>query len=216
MKTAEFFAQVKRQNFSNLEKKASVSRQALYDAVKSRNMKLRNFESLAKAMNYRLEVVPDSSEQNVLASLKRAGAPVAYSGDGSLDLENAVALGLKGAHHEGLYESLVPYVLATNAERLDLNKLLGLAFEYGEAHVLGYFIEMANAFQPHPKFEKALKVLSPMRSEKPQLLVEAEKSKFKELFEKNSAARRWNFLVRGTLEDHLMRWESWNQSKKKT
>lgn len=216
MKTAEFFKQVRLQNFSDLEKKAHVSRQALYGALKSKNMKLQNFESLAKAMNYRLSVVPDVTEENVLASLKKAGAPVAFSGDGNLDLESALAASLQLAHREGLYESVVPYVLVLNVEKLNLNKVLGLAFESGDANVLGYFMEMANAFHPHPKFEKALLVLSPMKSDEPELLVRSEKSNFAELFKRNSAALKWNLLVRGKLEDHLMRWESWNQSKKKT
>lgn len=216
MKADLFFRELEKQNLSQLERSTDLSRQALHAALKSKNMQLKNLESVAKAMNYQVVMLPSQTEENVLASLKKWGAPVAHSADGTLDLENAVVAAMKLSRKEGLYESLTPYVLVRNVSRLKLLRLMGLAMQEDCVQVLGYFVDMANAFHPQAKFEKLLELLLPMRPEKKEMLVLSEKANFPELFGKNQAALRWNLLVRGRLEDHLHRWEQWEKSHKKT
>ena len=216
MKANLFFKELKKQNLTQLEKSTDLSRQALHGALKSKNMQLKNLETVAQAMNYQVVLLPTETEENVLASLKKWGAPVAHSSDGTLDLEHTVLAAIKFSRKVGLYESLVPYVLVKNVSTLNLLKLMGLALQENQVYVLGYFVEMANSFRTHPKLVQLLEFLSPMKGHKRETLVVSEKVNFPELFEKNSVALNWNLLVRGTLEDHLQRWGKWEKSQKPT
>ncbi len=214
MKTANFFAELQNENLSHLEKRAGVSRQALHSAVKTKNMKLDNLQSVAKALNYTVEVVPNLTEENLLSSLVRWGAPLAHSKDGNLSLELTVSRSLKSARKDGLYESVVPYVLALNAHRLNPLTLVGLAYQHNQVSVLGYFAEAADQFRPHPNLQTVVRLLEPGKSRDRELLVLSTKMNFPELFERNLLALKWNLWVRGNLGDHLSRWKKWERSQK--
>lgn len=216
MNVRQFFANLKTQNLSELERTTTVSRQALYGALKTRNMKLQNLESVAKSLNYEVSFEPVKTEANVLASLARFGVPVAYEAGGSLSLEQAVAFGLELSREDGLFESVLPYALAVNAEKLNVPLLVGAAFELNQAKVLGYFAAMANHFRPHENLMELLRLLSPLKSSNRELLVRKNKVNFPELFEKNELALEWGLLVRGTAKYHLERWNKWAQSRKTT
>lgn len=71
---------------------------------------------------------------------------------------------------------------------------------------------MAQAFRPHEKFSFMLKLLEPARSPNEEFLVPTTKTHFPELFLKNTLANKWNLKVRGSVDDHLQRWEKWAQS----
>jgi hypothetical protein len=216
MNTANFFAELKDENLSQLEKRVGVSRQALHSAVKTKNMKLDNLQSVAKALNYTVEVVPNLTEENLLGSLVKWGAPLAHTKDGNLSLEWTVAEALKRARKDGLYESVVPYVLACNANQMNPLTLVGLAYQYNQVNVLGYFAEAANQFRPHANLQTVVRLLEPGKSTDKELLVLSTKMNFPDLFERNVLALKWNLWVRGGLVDHLSRWEKWEQSQKKT
>jgi hypothetical protein len=215
MDPAKFFQTLKSQNLSKLELRSKVTRQALHNALKTKNMKLDNLSSVAKAMNFKVELVPLLSEDNVLASLAKRGAPLAHSADGNLPLEVALAESCKLARQDGLYESVVPYVLAKNADQFEANELVGLALQNGQAPVLGYFVELANMFRPHVNLRKMLKLLVPTKLETKELLVITTRINFPEVFEKNLVAQKWNWLVRGTVDDHFSRWVKWERSQSK-
>lgn len=216
MEAVQFFKKLKEQNLSKLEGQARVSRQALHNAVKSKNMKLDNLSSVAKAMNYKVELNPVLSEENLLSSLVKWGAPLAYSADGNLPLETTLAEASRQARKDGLFESLVPYVLAKNVDELNPNELVGLAFLNDQAAVVGYFADVAHLFKPNKKLQQVALLLERGKSEGRELLVKTTKMNFPELFEKNTVALKWNLLVRGNLQDHLDRWNKWEQSLKKS
>lgn len=214
MDPKDFFEMLKDKNLTEVEERSGVSRQALYGAMKSQNMKLSNLSSVADSLDLEVQVVPSESEENLLKSLKRFGAPVTHDFGGNLSLESAVALGLKMARKDAYYESVVPYVLALNAELLDANKLLGLALTDDQVNVLGYFCELAYAFKPNQKLKKFLASLNSFKKTETELLVLKEKVNFPELFSKNHLALKWNLLTRGTEQDHLERYKKWQQLRK--
>lgn len=216
MEAVQFFKKLKDQNLSKLEGEARVSRQALHNAVKSKNMKLDNLSSVAKAMNYKVELTPVLSEENLLGSLVKWGAPLAHSAEGNLPLEATIVEASRRAREDGLFESLVPYVLATNAQDLKPNELVGLSFLNDQAAVVGYFAEVANLFRQNNKLQQVSLLLERGKRDGRELLVKTTKMNFPELFEKNMVAIKWNLLVRGNLQDHLDRWNKWEQSLKKS
>lgn len=216
METSKFFQKLKAQNLSQLEQQAKVTRQALYNAMKTKNMKLDSLRAVAKAMSYKVELVPEVSENNLLSSLVRWGAPLAHSADGTLSLEETLVEACKQARKDGLFESVVPYVLFKNASKLNPNKLVGLAFQKELAYVVGYFAEVSHLFRPHANLQKVMKMLEAGKEEDRQLLVTTTKMNFPELFERNKVALKWNLLVRGNLEDHFDRWNKWERSQKKS
>lgn len=213
MTESEFFKFLNSQNLSHLEKRAGVSRQALHSALKTWNMKLDNLRSVAKALNLKVEFRPAPTEENLLSSLARWGAPLAYKKGGSLSFEETVAEALRESRKDGVYETLVPYVLSLNADRLNPLGLAGLAYQDNQVNVLGYFTEMAQVFRPNEKLEKLLQLLSVAKNPKEEFLVLSTKTHFPELFNKNQLARRWNLKVRGSVEDHLERWKKWELSQ---
>ncbi len=212
MNTNEFFNKLKSENLSKLEKVSHISRQALHSASKNRNMKLDNLSSVAKALNFQVVLVPRRTEENLMSSLALFGAPLANSKNGTLSLTESVGEALKRARQDGVYESLVPYVLWKNVNQLHPLNLVAEAYSVNQVNVFGYFVEMAQAFRPHEKFRLMLKILEPARSPTEEFLVAATKTHFPELFLKNKLAVKWNLKVRGSVDDHLQRWEKWAQS----
>lgn len=209
---SEFFSQLEKQNLSALEHKAGISRQALHNALKSHNMKLLNLNSVAKAMQFDVVATPLRTESNLLASLAKYGVPVAHTKDGTLSFAEVVQKALVKAREDGAYETFLPYLLATNGDKLEPLKLAAKAFEVNQVNVLGYFTEMANLFKPSAALEELLRLLAPAQNNQTEFLVLATRSNFPELFEKNQLALKWNLKVRGTVQDHLDRWEKWVQS----
>ncbi len=209
MNSNEFFKKLDLQNKSQLERKTGLSRQAVVDAVRSKNLKLKNLERLVQHMDLKLVFEPSASETNVLSSLKKFGAPVTAETDGNLPLELALAYALKLSHKDGLYESLLPFVLATNANDLDLEYLTASAVLQKEAGTLGYFVSMANAFLPNQKLKTLKSYLEPFKFKDERTLLKEEKVNFPEMFRKNKFALEWKLLVRGKFEDHLARWDKW-------
>ena len=214
MKTAEFFKTLKAHNLSHLEKESGVSRQGLHNALKTHNMKLDNLSAVAKALHLNVEFSPTTDEENLMSSLARWGAPVAHSKDGNLSLDECVRETLKRARQDGVYETLLPYVLCLNVDKLNPLTLAACAFTENQVNVLGYFVDLAQHFHPNEKFKYILKLLEPAKSDKKEYLVLSTKSYFPELFEKNKLALKWNLKVRGTLTDHLQRWDKWEKSHK--
>jgi hypothetical protein len=214
MNTAEFFKNLDSQNLTHLEEKAGVSRQALHSALKTHNMKLENLAAVAKALDLKLEFTPVLTEKNLLASLARWGAPVAHTTGGNLSLETTVAECVLKSRKDGFYEGLVSYVLAKNAENLDVLKLAAVALSSNHVNVFGYYTEMANEFRQNTKLQELLRVLVLMKNPESEFLVTNTKTQFLELFMKNTAALKWHVLVRGTLDDHLQRWKKWERSQK--
>jgi len=214
MKTAEFFKTLQAQNLTHLEKDSGVSRQALHGALKTNNMRLDNLTSVAKAIKLNVEFVPARTEYNLMASLAKFGVPVAHSKDGNLNLEETVAESLKRSRTDGVYETLVPYLLFLNLEKLSPNKLAAVALVEDQVNVLGYFAELANQYYPHPNLQHLLKLLQPAKSLTKEFLVLTTKSLFPELFEKNELALKWNLKVRGTVDNHMQRWNKWATSQK--
>ena len=178
-------------------------------------MQLENVESVAKAMHLNVEFVPDKTEDNLLASLARFDVPVAHTKDGNLEFGDVVKESLGRSRKDGAYETYVPFLLAKNASKVDPLKLAAKAFEVGQVNVLGYFVEMARVFRPHSKFDHLLKLLAVAKNPQNEFLVLTEKTHFPELFEKNKLALKWNLKVRGTVDDHMQRWEKWAKSQKK-
>jgi hypothetical protein len=214
MKTSEFFKTLKSHNLSHLEKDTGVSRQALHNAIKTHNMKLDNLSTVAKSLHLKVEFTPVTNEENLMSSLAKLGAPLAHSKDGNLTLDECVGETLKRTRHDGVYETLLPYVLALNVEKLNPLKLAASAFTENQVNVLGYFVDLANQFRPHEKFQYLLKLLEPAKSDEKEFLVLNTKSHFPELFKKNKLALKWNLKVRGTVTDHLQRWAKWEKSHK--
>ncbi|MBC7753666.1 MAG: hypothetical protein H7Z71_05475 [Moraxellaceae bacterium] len=214
MKTLDFFTQLKSQNLSHLEKETGLSRQALHNAVKTKNMKLDNLTTVAQALNFKVEFTPRLTEENLLSSLVKWGAPLAHSNEGNLSLEMSVQESLKRARGDGVYETLLPYVLHCNVKNLNPLKIVAAAFNANQVNVFGYFVEMARKFHPHEKFDEMLKLLEPAKSIPVEFLVLSTKSRFPELFDKNTLALKWNLKVRGQVQDHLQRWEKWEQFRK--
>lgn len=212
MNTTEFFNKLKSENLSQLEKDSHVSRQALHSATKSRNMKLDNLNSVAKALNFQVTLTPRQTEENLMSSLALFGAPLAHSKKGTLSLTESVREALKRAREDGVYESLLPYVLWKNADQLNPLEVVAEAYTTNQVNVLGYFVEMAQAFRPHEKFSFMLKLLEAAQSTKEEFLVSVTTTRFPELFRKNKLAVKWKLKVRGSVEDHLQRWEKWAQS----
>ena len=212
MNTTEFFNKLKSENLSQLEKDSHVSRQALHSATKNRNMKLNNLSSVAKALNFQVVLTPRRTEENLMSSLALLGAPLAHSKNGTLSLTECVREALTRARQDGVYESLVPYVLWKNADRLSPLNLVAEAYSVNQVNTFGYFVEMAQAFRPHEKFSFMLKLLEAARSTNEEFLVLTTKTHFPELFSKNNLAVKWNLKVRGSVQDHLQRWEKWAQS----
>lgn len=212
MDTNEFFKKLKSANLSKLEKVSHISRQALHSASKNKNMKLDNFSSVAKALNFQVVLTPRRTEENLMSSLAFFGAPVAHSKDGTLSFTESVGEALIKARQDGIYESLVPYVLWKNLNQLNPLNLVAEAYSANQVNVFGYFVEMAQAFRAHEKFEFMLKLMEPARSPTDEFLVVATKTQFPELFLKNKLAVKWNLKVRGSVDDHLQRWEKWAQS----
>lgn len=209
MELAAFFKKLDDENLSALEREAKVSRQALHSARKSMNMKLENLNSVAKAMGFRVNFEPLATEENLLASLVEFGVPVAHSGGGTFSFVEMLAEGLKTARRDGAYESFVPYALVKNVGKLDPLALAAVAFQVNQVNTLGYFAEMANAFQPHAHFAKLLCLLEPAKNDEREFLVRDQKTNFPELFLKNHLALKWNLLVRGTPVNHFERWKKW-------
>jgi hypothetical protein len=216
MNTTEFFKHLKKENLSKLEKRAGVSRQALHQALHTQNMKLVNLNSLAKALDLRVELSPVPSEENLLASLARYGAPLAHSRGGSLSLEEALAESLNWSRRDGLYESVVPFVLIKNAKQLNVKKMVGLAYQNDQVNVLGYFAEMAQQYRSHGNLQMLLDLLVPGKESAKELLLLKTRMNFPELFERNPFAAKWNLWVRGRFADHRDRWEKWEESQKAT
>ena len=214
MNTSAFFKVLKAQNLSHLEEEVGLSRQALHNALKSHNMKLENLSKLAKSLNLQVEFSPLKNENNLMSSLVKFGAPLAHTKDGSLSLEECVRESLKQARHDGFYETLVPYVLCFNINKMNPLEMASAAFSVNQVNVLGYFVELANVFKPNVKFDYLLSLLKPAKSKKKELLVLTTKSHFPELFEKNELALKWNLLVRGNIEHHLERWKKWEALQK--
>jgi hypothetical protein len=216
MEARAFFKKLEGQNLTELERKTGVTRQALHNARKSRNMKLDNLTAVAKALNLELVFQPSLSEANLLGSLVDLGVPLAHSGEGSLSLHQAVAEGLKASRKDGTYESLLPYLLVKNADKLEPLNLAAAAFSTREVNPLGYFVEIANAYQPHPRLRELLRLLEPAKDPTSTYLVEGQKTQFPELFKKNPFALKWNLLVRGTPEAHFERWKKWQRLQKRS
>lgn len=216
MNTTEFFKHLKTKNLSRLEKRAGVSRQALHQALHTQNMKLANFNSLAKALDLRVELSPAQNEENLLASLVHYGAPLAHSRGGNLSLEEALAESLNWSRRDGLYESVVPYVLIKNAQQLNVKKMVGLAYQNDQVNILGYFAEMAQQYRSHKNLQKLLDLLVPGKEVEKELLLHKTNMNFPELFERNPYALKWNLWVRGQFADHRDRWEKWERSHKAT
>ncbi len=214
MDAAIFFNKMDSQNLSELERRTGVSRQALHNALKTHNMKLDNLSAVANAMNLSIHFRPRASEENLLSSLVRWGAPLAHSRGGTFSLNETVEEALKSSRKDGVYESLVPYLLVRNLSRLDPLALAAAAFRTKEVNTLAYFTEMANAFRPNAKFEFLLRLLNPAKNLNEEFLVKSTRSHFPELFLKNPLALKWNLKVRGTPEDHFQRWEKWENSQK--
>ncbi len=212
MNTTEFFNKLKSENLSKLEKVSHISRQALHSASKNRNMKLDNLTSLAKALNFQVVFTPRRTEENLMSSLALLGAPLAHSKNGTLSLSESVGEALTRARQDGVYESLLPYVLWKNVNQLNPLELVAEAYSVNQVNVFGYFVQMAQAFRPHEKFRLVLKILEPARSLTEEFLVAGTKTQFPELFLKNELAVKWNLKVRGSVDDHLQRWEKWAQS----
>ncbi len=212
MNTTEFFNKLKLENLSQLEKDSHVSRQALHAASKNRNMKLDNLSSVAKALNFQVTLTPSLTEENLMSSLALLGAPVAHSKNGTLSLTECMREALRKARYDGVYESLVPYVLWKNIDKLNPLNLVAEALSTNQVNVFGYFVEMAQAFRPHEKFSFMLKLLEVAKSPTEEFLVTTTKTHFPDLFSKNTLAAKWNLRVRGTANDHLQRWEKWVQS----
>lgn len=215
MKTTEFFKTIKAHNLSHLEKDTGVSRQALHNALKSHNMKLDNLSSVAKALKLEVQFSPLMNEENLMSSLARWGAPLAQSKDGNLSLDECVRETLKRARQDGVYETLLPYVLCLNAKKLDPLTLASSAFAENQVNTLGYFVDLAHHFQPNEKFKYLLRLLEPAKSKDKEFLVLPTHTHFPELFKKNKLALKWNLKVRGKVEDHLKRWEKWEKSHKR-
>lgn len=214
METSAFFKKLAGESLTELERKTGVTRQALHNARKTQNMKLDNLRAVAKAMNFRLDFRPVTSEENLLSSLVEFGVPVAHSGEGTLSLTETVAEALKAARKDGAYESFTPYLLTVNVEKLDPLGLAAAAFQAKEVNALGYFVEMANAFHPHPRFKALLRLLEPAKDTSQEFLVRDKKTLFPELFAKNPLALKWNLKVRGTPENHFERWRKWQRSQR--
>ncbi len=212
MNTNEFFNKLKSENLSKLEKVSHISRQALHSASKNKNMKLDNLCLVAKALNFQVVFTPRRTEENLMSSLALLGAPLAHSKNGTLSLSESVGEALTRARQDGVYESLVPYVLWKNVNQLNPLNLVAEAYSVNQVNVFGYFVQMAQAFRPHEKFRLMLKILEPARSPTEEFLVAGTKTQFPELFLKNKLAVKWNLKVRGSVNDHLQRWEKWAQS----
>lgn len=214
MKPSEFFKKLSSQNLSELERKTGVTRQALHNARKTQNMKLDNLDVLAKALNFHLGFQPLDTEENLLSSLVDFGVPLAHSGGGTLSLPEAVREGLKASRKDGAYESFLPYLFLVNVEMVDPLALAAAAFQTKEVNALGYFTEMANAFDPQPQFKFLLSLLEPAKSSSQEFLVKEKFSLYPDLFLKNRFALKWNLKVRGTPENHFERWRKWQRSQK--
>jgi hypothetical protein len=113
-----------------------------------------------------------------------------------------------------VYETFIPYLLAINVNKVEPLVLAAKSFEVSQVNVLGYFVEMAQEFRPHLNFENLLKYLSVAKSLENEFLIKDEKTSFPELFAKNHLALKWNLKVRGSVQDHLNRWEKWEKSQK--
>lgn len=215
MKTTEFFKTLGSQNLSHLERDSGVSRQALHNATKTHNMKLDNLTSVAKALNLQVELTPRLTEKNLLASLAKWGAPLAHSKDGNLSFEQTVREALKRSREDGVYETLLPYLLYCNVGTMNSQQVVAAALFENQVNALGYFVELANRFRPHDKFKLMLKLLEPAKFLEKEYLVLSTKSHYPELFEKNDLALKWNLKTRGSVDGHLQRWVKWDQSHKR-
>jgi hypothetical protein len=211
MNTAEFFKTLKDENLSQLERRAGVSRQALYNAIKSKNMKLANFSTLAKSLGLKIELTPILNEENLMQSLAFWGAPVAFSRADQFSFEITLAESLKQSRVDGFYESVVPYTLVVNRETLNPLKIAAAAFEADQVNVMGYYAEMAKTYKDHKNLRELLKFLRPAMSSKKEFLILSTKSHFPELFKNNKIAHKWNLMVRGSPQDHFDRWDKWQQ-----
>lgn len=214
MRTTEFFSKLKEQNLSRLETKTGLSRQSLHNALNTHNMKLENLVPLAKAMNLELRFESVKSEDNILASLAKFGVPVAHSKDGNLSFEELVKESVLRSRVDGAYETFVPFLLAQHADDFDPLKVAAQGYASGQVNALGYFAEMANQFKPSSNLNRLLELLRVAKINQDEFLVTTNKTYFPELFEKNKVARQWNLKVRGTVEDHMERWEKWERSRK--
>jgi len=215
MNTNEFFELLDDQNKADLSRKSGLSRQAVFDALKTRNFKLQTLKRVARNLNLEVSLKPLESEGNVLASLAKFGSVSGQDEPGTLDLEESLAAGLFFVHSSGLLESLLPYVLALNAKKLNVTRLFALSLLREEAATLGYLVGMASKFKPHANLEKLKSLCVPFKFSSETPLLKNQVANFPEILRKNDVAREWNVLARGTVKDHLDRWEKWQRSQKR-
>ena len=78
----------------------------------------------------------------VASNLMRHGAPLlGDEAGGSLDLEEALAHGVRTSRHSGAVCRVWPVTFARNAKAVDVEKLMALATEFGERRACGWLLE---------------------------------------------------------------------------
>jgi hypothetical protein len=203
---------------SRLSQKSGVSRQALYEMFHTRNPRFDSLARVTKALGFSVDLIEENVPDNdVYASLQYYGAPVVCQAtDDPMPLESTVAYGLSLARREQLAESLLPYVLHLNCEKLDLPRLVELAQRQNESRALGYFANVAFVYDNNPKLGLLKDLLKKENFTAEPLNKNVSPSKrMLKLYSlvSNDIAKQWGFLTQDDLEHLLQRYEKWEKDR---
>lgn len=212
MEVDDLKQKLKESNLALVSRQTGLTRQTLYNFLDNKNTKLESLQLLDKYFN-------DTNEAELYSALTYFGAPLNVKKQNpNKSLENTLALGLEHSRQDSLVASVMPYVLYKQRTNLDLYQLYRLAVKSDSDQLLGYFLEVANAYSNFKLFSDFSKNIFQFNKYKSNTLKKLNgksvKSEYVPLYSSNKLALKWGFLESGTLEHHLERYSKWDKSVK--
>lgn len=201
-----------------LAEKAGVSRASLYNLIHGENFESNTLERVTKVLNVEFGLIGKiPTYEDVCNHLAYYGAPLAFdkSMPVLMSLEESAKWGLQLSKRDGLLESVMPYFLLLNFNKMNRVKLFSYLDQKYLFQLLGYYTELANRYSENNNMKEFLSLLH--QDGFPQLQLGTEKLTDRALnvlkSKSNFAAKKWNVLSYGSSDDYFERFRKWERRK---
>jgi hypothetical protein len=137
-------------------------------------------------------------DQEVLKGLAALGAPLGVKGSMRRSAEEMLALSLTEARKSPLVAKVLPFVLAFNATKLELQQLKELALQQNQRKTLGLMCELAGTLGGRPELKALARELQDRRVRNSEPFFPARTGKFHDRAVRRNTpalARKWKFTM---------------------
>ena len=207
---------IKKYGMKPLAEKAGISRTSLYNLVQGENFESETLEKISNVLNVQFGFLYNKPElEDICNHLAFYGAPLAYDKGKEIQfsLEESIKWGLHYSLLDGMIDSLMPYIIVLNFNKINLAKLLSKLDQENQIQLFGYYLELAADYSKNKKMKNFANMIH--SSELTELQMGNEKlTKRMQIVLKNkdnSFAKKWNILTLNSSSEYFDRFRKWDK-----